>query len=133
MNIGEAAKASGVSAKLIRYYESISLIAPAGRTASGYRVYGPDDVRVLQFIRRARKLGFGIEAIAKLVDLWKDQSRASADVKEIALAHMQQLDARIKEMTAMRDTLKDLAEACHGDKRPNCPILKDLESPHACH
>jgi len=133
MNVGEAAKASGVSAKLIRYYESISLIAPAGRTASGYRVYGTDDVRVLQFIRRARKLGFGIEDIAKLVDLWKDQSRASKDVKAIALAHMQQLDARINEMTAMRDTLKDLAEACHGDKRPNCPILKDLESPHACH
>ncbi|MFC5305046.1 Cu(I)-responsive transcriptional regulator [Azospirillum picis] len=128
MTIGEAARASGVNAKLIRYYESIGLIPEAGRTASGYRVYSPTDVNVLRFVKRARTLGFGIERIQKLVGLWQDRSRCSSEVKRIATQHIDELDAKIAELQAMRDTLHELAEACHGDERPECPILKDLES-----
>lgn len=126
MTIGDAAKASGVSAKLIRYYESIGLIPEAGRTASGYRVYSTNDVNVLRFIKRARTLGFGIERIEHLVGLWQDRSRCSSEVKRVALAHVAELEAKIAELQAMADTLKDLADACHGDDRPECPILKDL-------
>lgn len=129
MNIGQASKASGVGAKLIRYYESIGLIPEAGRTASGYRVYTPQEVNVLRFIKRARTLGFSIERIQHLVGLWRDKDRASAEVKRIALDHVAELEARIAEMRAMADTLQELAEACHGDHRPDCPILRDLESP----
>lgn len=129
MNIGQAAKASGVSAKSIRYYESIGLIPEAGRTASGYRVYTTRDANVLRFIKRARSLGFGIEQIQRLVDLWRDTNRASAEVKSIALEHVAELEARIREMQAMADTLRHLADACHGDDRPDCPILRDLENP----
>lgn len=127
MNIGQASKASGVSAKLIRYYESIGLIPEAGRTASGYRVYTPQEVNILRFVKRARTLGFGIERIQHLVGLWRDKGRASAEVKRIALEHVEELEARIAEMRAMADTLHDLARACHGDERPDCPILRDLE------
>ncbi len=126
MNIGEAAKASGVNAKLIRYYESIGLIPEAGRTASGYRVYTSNDVNVLRFIKRARTLGFSIERIQLLVGLWQDRSRSSAEVKRVALDHVAELEAKIAELRAMSDTLKDLAQACHGDDRPDCPILRDL-------
>lgn len=126
MTIGDAAKASGVNAKLIRYYESIGLIPEAGRTASGYRVYSTNDVNVLRFIKRARTLGFGIERIEHLVGLWQDRSRCSSEVKRVALAHVAELEAKIAELQAMADTLKDLADACHGDDRPECPILKDL-------
>ena len=126
MNIGEAAKASGVNAKLIRYYESIGLIPEAGRTASGYRVYTPNDVNVLRFIKRARTLGFSIERIQLLVGLWQDRSRSSAEVKRVALDHVAELEAKITELRAMSDTLKELAQACHGDDRPDCPILRDL-------
>jgi len=126
MNIGEAAKASGVNAKLIRYYESIGLIPEAGRTASGYRVYTPNDVNVLRFIKRARTLGFSIERIQLLVGLWQDRSRSSAEVKRVALDHVAELEAKIAELRAMSDTLKELANACHGDDRPDCPILRDL-------
>jgi MerR family copper efflux transcriptional regulator len=127
MNIGQASKASGVSAKLIRYYESIGLIPEAGRTASGYRVYTPQEVNILRFVKRARTLGFGIERIQHLVGLWRDKGRASAEVKRIALEHVEELEARIAEMRAMADTLHELAGACHGDERPDCPILRDLE------
>lgn len=132
MNIGQAAIASGINAKLIRYYESIGLIAPAARTASGYRVYGSDDVHVLRFIRRARKLGFSIEQIATLVGLWRDRDRASSEVKALAQTHLDELEARILELTAMRDSLAALVSSCHGDDRPDCPILGDLASLDDC-
>ena len=128
MNIGQAAKASGVNAKLIRYYEGTGLIPEAGRTASGYRVYTPHEVNILRFVKRARTLGFSIERIQHLVSLWRDKDRASAEVKRIALEHVAELEAKIAEMRAMSDTLQELADACHGDHRPDCPILRDLES-----
>ena len=126
MNIGEAAKASGVSAKMIRHYEENGFIAKASRTAAGYRVYREPDVHVLRFIRRARDLGFSLAEIKVLLALWKDRRRASADVKRLAGKHVADLDARIAEMQAMRRTLVDLARHCHGDDRPDCPILDDL-------
>ena len=126
MNIGEAAKASGVSAKMIRYYESVGLIPAAGRTTSGYRLYTMTDVQVLRFIRRARDLGFPVEKIEELLALWQDRSRQSADVKRIALEQIDGLETRIREMQAMMDTLRHLANACCGDHRPDCPILADL-------
>ncbi|UEM21354.1 Cu(I)-responsive transcriptional regulator [Skermanella mucosa] len=128
MNIGQAAKASGVNAKLIRYYESIGLTPEAGRTASGYRVYTPHEVNILRFVRRARTLGFSIERIQHLVGLWQDKDRESAEVKQIALEHVAELEAKIAEMRAMSDTLQELADACQGDHRPDCPILRDLEN-----
>ncbi|TPP12061.1 Cu(I)-responsive transcriptional regulator [Rhizobium glycinendophyticum] len=127
MNIGEASEASGVSAKMIRYYEHIGLISPAGRTASNYRVYDADSVNRLRFVRRSRKLGFSLEETERLLKLWDDKERASAEVKAMALAHVEELEKKIAEMQAMRNTLAHLAERCHGDDRPNCPILADLE------
>ncbi len=127
MTIGEASDASGVSAKMIRYYEEIGLIAPAGRTTSNYRVYDGDAVNRLRFVRRSRKLGFSLEETERLLKLWDDKARASAQVKALALAHVEELDVKIAEMQAMRDTLAHLAERCHGDDRPSCPILADLE------
>ena len=126
MNIGEASKSSGVSAKMIRYYESIGLIPAAGRTVAGYRVYTMTDVQLLRFIRRARDLGFSLEKIEELLALWQDRSRQSADVKQIALHQIAGLEVRIREMQAMMDTLRHLADACCGDHRPDCPILADL-------
>ena len=126
MNIGEAARASGVTAKMIRYYESVGLLAPVGRTASGYRVYSAQEVHALRFVRQARRLGFLVEDIRKLLALWQDRSRASAEVKSIALEHVTELDRRITELTEMRDTLAHLAHHCHGDERPECPILERL-------
>lgn len=126
MNIGEAARASGVTAKMIRYYESVGLLEPVGRTVSGYRVYGQEEVHALRFVRQARRLGFLVEDIRKLLALWRDRSRASAEVKEIALEHVGELDRRIAELTEMRDTLAHLATHCHGDERPDCPILEKL-------
>jgi len=126
MNIGQAAAASGVSAKMIRYYESIGLLPAAARTDSGYRVYGGKELHVLRFIRRARKLGFSLDRTADLLSLWRDDGRASGDVKRIALAHVTELDERIRELTEMRDTLASLADCCHGDDRPDCPILQTL-------
>jgi MerR family copper efflux transcriptional regulator len=131
MNIGEAAAASGVSAKMLRYYESIGLVEPAIRTASNYRVYGEAQVHALRFIRQARDLGFSLEETATLLALWRDRSRASADVKALALAHVVDLDARIAALQAMRRTLVHLAGSCHGDERPDCPILDGLAGPAA--
>ena len=127
MNIGQASAASGVSAKMLRYYESIGLIPKAVRTEAGYRVYTQSDVQTLRFIRRARDLGLPIERIKLLVGLWHDRGRSSADVKRVATEHVAELEAKILELTAMRDTLQELADACHGDHRPECPILRDLE------
>lgn len=126
MNIGEAAKASGVSAKMIRYYESTGLIPAAGRTESGYRVYSNTEVQMLRFIRRSRDLGFPVERIEELLALWRDRSRHSADVKRLALDQIDGLERKISEMQAMMDTLRHLADACCGDHRPECPILNDL-------
>lgn len=127
MNIGEAAKASGVSAKMLRYYESIGLVPQAGRTAAGYRTYGPREVDTLRFIRRARDFGIPMDRVKVLVGLWQDKARSSREVKRIAQQHVAELDTKIVELTAMRDALAGLAKACHGDARPDCPILQDLE------
>ena len=128
-NIGEAARLSGVSAKMIRHYESIGLIPPAGRTFAGYRLYNEADLHRLAFIRRARGLGFSIKQIQALLGLWDDRSRASAEVKRLAQAHVDELAEKIAEMQAMQRTLQDLARRCHGDERPECPILEDLAKP----
>jgi MerR family copper efflux transcriptional regulator len=127
MNIGQAAVASGVSAKAIRYYETAGLIAPASRSEGGYRVYTVSDIRVLRFIRRARDLGFSIERIRRLLNLWQDKGRASADVKRLALEHVGEIEAKIAALIAMRDAVQELVAACDGDHRPDCPILRDLE------
>lgn len=124
MNIGEAAKASGVSAKMIRYYEQIGLITPAHRTEASYRTYGETDIHTLRFIRRARDLGFSVEQMRSLLALWRDHSRASADVKALALAHIAELERKQAAIAAMTATLKHLASHCHGDDRPDCPILE---------
>jgi len=126
MNIGQAAAASGVSAKMIRHYESIGLIGAATRTVSGYRVYTGHDIHTLSFIRRARDLGFSVPRIRDLLALWRDQDRASADVKRIALEHVEALQSKMREIEAIADTLLHLAEHCHGDDRPDCPIIHGL-------
>jgi Cu(I)-responsive transcriptional regulator len=127
MNIGEAASATGISAKMIRYYEQSGLIPPAARTAAGYRDYSVKDVYVLRFVRRARDLGFSIVEIGELLQLWRNRSRRSASVKRIALIHIEDLRRRIQEMEEMAATLEQLASSCSGDDRPDCPILVDLE------
>ncbi len=126
MNIGQAADTSGVSAKMIRYYESIGLISRATRTEAGYRTYTGADVNALRFIKRARTLGFSNERIETLLELWSDKQRASSDVRRIALIHVAELQARIEELTSMSEALQELASTCHGDSRPECPILRDL-------
>lgn len=126
MNIGQAADLSGVSAKMIRYYEQIGLINPPHRTDSNYRVYEAGDVHVLRFIKRSRTLGFSVEETATLLALWQDKSRASAEVKDIASGHITALKTRIAELEGMVKTLKHLVHCCNGDNRPDCPILDDL-------
>ena len=125
-NIGEAAALSGVSSKMIRHYESIGLIPEAERTFAGYRLYTIADIHRLRFIKRSRSLGFSTRQIETLLGLWNDRSRASAEVKKLAQAHADELGAKIGEMQAMQRTLQDLARRCHGDGRPECPILDDL-------
>lgn len=126
MNIGQAARRSGVSAKMIRHYESIGLIPRVGRSGSGYRVYDENDVHTLRFVRRARDLGFSMKEIGKLLGLWRNKSRPSAAVKKLALEHVRALETKIAELRAMSDALKGLARKCHGDGRPECPILDEL-------
>jgi MerR family transcriptional regulator, copper efflux regulator len=126
MTIGQAAKSSAVSAKMIRHYESIGLLPKAQRTQSGYRLYDENDVHTLRFIQRARSLGFPLETIRTLLALWRNRRRSSAQVKDLALHHVENLERKIVEMQAMVRTLKHLAHHCHGDDRPECPILDDL-------
>ena len=126
MNIGEAASESGVPAKTIRYYESIGLIPPAVRAENGYRNYSPFDIETLKFIQHARRLGFSVKDVDGLLELWRDKSRTSADVKALALKHISDVEKRIAELQSIRNTLIDLTDRCHGDDRPDCPILEDL-------
>jgi len=126
MNIGEAAKSSGVSAKSIRHYEQAGLIRPATRTESNYRVYTQNDIEVLRFIKQARRLGFSMKQVTVLLGLWQDRSRPSSEVKRLAKEHIDELESRISELVAMKETLADLVKHCQGNARPDCPILDEL-------
>lgn len=126
MNIGEAAKASGVSAKMIRHYESVGLFPEASRTDSGYRQYGDREVSTLRFIRHSRDLGFSIEQIRELLGLWQNRKRPSRQVRTLALAHIEELNEKLNELQAMKATLEHLVHCCHGDDRPDCPIIETL-------
>jgi len=126
VNIGAAARRSGITVKMIRYYESVGLIAPADRSAGNYRTYGRRDINRLEFIKRARGLGFSLDAIRQLLALWDDGGRASAEVKALATGHIAELDSRIAALRSMRRTLAHLADRCDGDDRPDCPIIDDL-------
>ena len=128
MNIGAAAKASGLSAKMIRYYESIGLLHAAGRSANGYRHYSPQELQQLSFIKRARLLGFTLEEVGKLLALWQDGQRASSDVKALANEHISELNQKITELVGLRDSLQELVHSCQGDAQPDCPILQELAS-----
>jgi len=129
LDIGRASKASGVSVKMIRHYEAIGLLKDVARTYANYRVYGDRDVHTLRFIKRARTLGFAMDDIRELLALWQNKTRPSASVKKIAGGHMQDLKRRIQEMESMVTTLEHLTHNCHGDSRPDCPILEDLAGP----
>lgn len=128
MNIGEAAKASGVSAKMIRHYESVGLFPEAARTEAGYRQYTEKEINTLRFIRQSRDLGFSIEQIRELLGLWQNRKRPSRQVKALAQAHIQELEAKLAELQAMKSTLEHLVHCCHGDERPDCPIIDTLAS-----
>ncbi len=125
INIGDAALASGVSAKMIRHYEDIGLIPRARRSSAGYRLYTPDDVHVLRFVRHARGLGFSMDEIQTLLGLWRNKRRPSSKVRDLAQAHLDDLNRKIAEMQAMKATLEKLVDCCHGDERPDCPILDE--------
>ncbi|TFW72502.1 Cu(I)-responsive transcriptional regulator [Methylotenera oryzisoli] len=127
-NIGQAAKASGISAKMIRHYEEVGLLPAASRTLSGYRTYNHQDVHMLRFIRHSRDLGFSIKQIADLLSLWRDKNRASSKVKSLAAEHIEMLNKKIEELSAMKSELSRLVSCCHGDGRPDCPILDSLSS-----
>lgn len=129
MNIGDAAARSGISAKMLRYYEQIGLILPASRTAAGYRDYTPRDVHMLRFIARARDLGFSIADIIALLNLWRNKGRRSADVKALAQARIEDMRRKIAQLQDMADTLETLVDSCAGDDRADCPILKELGAP----
>jgi MerR family copper efflux transcriptional regulator len=126
MNIGQAAEASGVSAKMIRYYGSIGLISEAGRTDAGYRQYTGNEVQTLRFIKRSRDLGFSLERIKTLLGLWEDRTRKSSDVKKLARQYIAELDQDIAKLQSIRNQLQHMADCCHGDDRPGCPIIDDL-------
>lgn len=128
MNIGEAAKASGVSAKMIRHYESVGLFPEAARTDAGYRQYTDKEIATLRFIRQSRDLGFSIEQIRELLALWQNRKRPSRQVRALAQAHIEELDAKLKELQAMKATLEHLVHCCQGDDRPDCPIIDTLAS-----
>ena len=127
MNIGQAAKHTGLSAKMIRYYESISLLPSAGRSPSGYRRYNGNDLHRLSFIKRSRDLGFSLEEVGKLLALWQDRQRSSCEVKALASRHLAALDQKIAELSSLRDSISELVNHCAGDERPDCPIIKELE------
>lgn len=127
VSIGEAARRAGVSARMVRHYEAQGLLPPMHRTDGGYRQYAESDVHALRFIRRARDLGFSMAEIAELLRLWQDRARASASVRRIASRHVEELERKIAELTTMRRTLEQLVACCHGDGRPDCPILEELE------
>ena len=131
-NIGEASQMTGVSTKMIRHYESIGLIPNASRTFANYRLYNDGDLHRLRFIKRARTLGFSMKQIEALLGLWNNPSRASAEVKKLAQSHADELAQKVRELQAMQRTLENLAKHCHGDQRPDCPILDDLAAP-PCH
>jgi MerR family copper efflux transcriptional regulator len=132
VNIGQAARESGLSAKMIRHYEATGLLKAAHRTDSGYRTYQSEDLHTLAFIKRSRDLGFSLEEIGRLLTLWQDHGRASADVKALAGQHIEALNRRIDELLGLRDTLQNLVSHCQGNDRPDCPILADLAS-SGCH
>jgi len=132
VNIGQAADASGVTAKMVRYYESIGLITAANRTDSGYRQYNDGDVQTLRFIKRSRDLGFSLERIKTLLSLWQDRSRQSADVKKLAQRYIAELDDDIAKLQSIRDQLRQVAKNCHGDSHPECPILDELAQSRVC-
>jgi MerR family transcriptional regulator, copper efflux regulator len=129
MNIGAIAKRTGLPAKTIRYYESIGLIPPALRSEGNYRTYGEQDLQTLKFVQRARGLGFSVKDVSRLLTLWQDRRRASAEVRRLAQDHVVEIDRKIEELKGMRRTLTHLIERCHGDSRPDCPILDDLAGP----
>jgi MerR family copper efflux transcriptional regulator len=128
MNIGEVAKRAGLNSRTIRFYESIGLISPPDRASSGYRDYAEKDVHQLRFVASARALGFSVEEIRQLLALYDDRARSSSDVKRLVLHHVEEIDRKMRELAAMRRTLMHLAERCHGDGRPECPILDELSS-----
>jgi len=130
MNIGEAAKASGVSAKMIRHYESVGLFPEPNRTDSGYRQYSEKEVHTLRFIRQARDLGFSLEQISELLALWQNRRRPSRQVKALAEAHIKELEQKLQDIQVMKSTLEHLVHCCHGDDRPDCPILETLSEAH---
>lgn len=131
MNIGAAAKMSGVPAKTIRYYEEVGLIPPASRTAAGYRQYDETDVQILRFVERARSLGFTMDDVSKLLGLWADKDRRSGEVKALAARHIDAIEVKIRELQAMREALHHLVDRCQGDDRPECPIIDGLAEPRA--
>ena len=129
MNIGAAATRSGIPAKMIRYYETVRLLNPAGRAANGYRDYSDRDIEILRFVQRSRSLGFAVKDIGGLLALWRDRSRASSDVKAIARGHIDEIDKKLTELRSIRATLEHLVMCCHGDNRPDCPIIDELARP----
>lgn len=132
MNIGELSRLTNLPSKTIRYYESVGLLPEPDRSPSGYRRYGNPDVERLRFVQRSRNLGFSVEEVRRLLDLWSDRDRASSDVKALAAQHLDDIDRKIEELRSMRKTLTDLVDACHGDNRPDCPILNDLAGARCC-
>lgn len=132
MNIGDAARLSGLTPKMIRYYEQTGLLPDGRRSSAGYRLYSESDLHQLHFIRRARDLGFSLKQIAELLALWRDRNRASADVQRLAMAHIAELEDKARQLTDMANTLRNLAQHCHGDDRPDCPILDGLVGQSCC-